>query len=96
MAAFYPLLLETLIHAVKPQDIATFLGKKLHGNYQGEMGNHFNTRIVGTCIRHRMGPVSIKMYDKFGRILRIEVTVNNVLVLPALPPGSASPTANGR
>jgi hypothetical protein len=76
--AFYPHLLETLIHAVKPQDIATFLGKKLHGNYQGEVGNNLNTRILGTRIRHHMGPASIKMYDKFGRILRIEVTVNDV------------------
>ena len=78
LAAFYPHLLETLIHAVKPQDIATFLGKKLHGNYQGEVGNNLNTRILGTRIKHHMGPASIKMYDKFGRILRIEVTVNDV------------------
>ena len=78
LAAFYPHLLETLIHAVKPQDIATFLGKKLHGNYQGEVGNNLNTRIQGTRIRHHMGPAAIKMYDKFGRILRIEVTVNDV------------------
>jgi len=76
--AFYPHLLETLIHAVKPQDIATFLGKKLHGNYQGEVGNNLNTRILGTRIKHHMGPASLKMYDKFGRILRIEVTVNDV------------------
>ena len=78
VAAFYPHLLETLIHAVKPQDIATFLGHKLHGNYQGEMGNNLRTRIEGTRIRHHMGPAAIKMYDKFGRILRIEVTVNDV------------------
>jgi len=78
LAAFYPHLLETLIHAVKPQDIATFLGKKLHGNYQGEVGNNLNTRILGTRIKHHMGPASLKMYDKFGRILRIEVTVNDV------------------
>jgi hypothetical protein len=78
LAAFYPHLLETLIHAVKPQDIATFLGHKLHGNYQGEVGNNLNTRIEGTRIRHHMGPAAIKMYDKFGRILRIEVTVNDV------------------
>jgi hypothetical protein len=78
LGAFYPHLLETLIHAVKPQDIATFLGKKLHGNYQGEVGNNLNTRILGTRIKHHMGPASIKMYDKFGRILRIEVTVNDV------------------
>ncbi len=78
LSAFYPHLLETLIHAVKPQDIATFLGKKLHGNYQGEVGNNLNTRILGTRIKHHMGPASIKMYDKYGRILRIEVTVNDV------------------
>lgn len=81
LGAFYPHLLETLIHAVKPQDIATFLGKKLHGNYQGEVGNQLNTRILGTRIKHHMGPASIKMYDKCGRILRIEVTVNDVSFL---------------
>lgn len=78
LQAFYPLLLETLIQAVKPADIATFLGRKLSGNYQGEMGNHFNKRWLGTRIKHQMGPVSIKMYDKFRFILRIETTVNNV------------------
>jgi len=68
----------TLIHTVKPADIATFLGKKLNGNYQGEMGNRYNTRIEGTRIRHSMGMVSIKMYDKFGHILRIETTIKDV------------------
>jgi hypothetical protein len=78
LQAFYPHLLETLTHAVKPADIATFLGRKLNGNYQGEMGNRFNKRWIGTRIKHQMGPVSIKMYDKFNLILRIETTVNNV------------------
>ena len=78
LQAFYPHLLETLTHAVKPADIATFLGRKLNGNYQGEMGNRFNRRWIGTRIKHQMGPVSIKMYDKFNLILRIETTVNNV------------------
>ncbi len=59
-------------------NIATFLGRKLNGNYQDEMGNRFNTRIEGTRIKHTMGPVSIKMYDKFRLILRIETTVVNV------------------
>jgi hypothetical protein len=78
LQAFYPHLLETLTHAVKPADIATFLGRKLNGNYQGEMGNRFNRGWIGTRIKHQMGPVSIKMYDKFNLILRIETTVNNV------------------
>jgi hypothetical protein len=78
LQAIYPRLVETLIHSVKPENIATFLGRKLHGNYQDEMGNNFNVRIMGSRIKHHMGPVSIKMYDKFGIILRIEITVNDV------------------
>jgi len=74
----YDQLVQVAIHTVKPDNIATFLGKKLHFNYQGEMGNNFNTRIEGTRIKHSMGPVSIKMYDKLGLVLRIETTVNDV------------------
>lgn len=75
----YPHLLETLVHTVKPADIATFLGRKgVHGRYQGEMGNQFKVRLEGSRIKHRMGPVSIKMYDKFNLILRIETTVYDV------------------
>ena len=78
LQAFYHPLLETLIQAIKPADIATFLGRKMHGNYQGEMGNRFNVRWLGSRIRHQMGPISIKMYDKFNIVLRIETTANQV------------------
>jgi hypothetical protein len=78
LQAFYPHLLEALIQAVKPADVATFLGRKLHGNYQGEMGNRFNVRWLGSRIKHQMGPVAIKLYDKFNIVLRIETTVTNV------------------
>jgi hypothetical protein len=78
LQALYGHLTRTAIHTVKPDNIATFLGRKLGPLYQGEMGNRFNIRIEGTRIKHTMGPVSLKMYDKFGLILRIETTVNNV------------------
>jgi len=74
----YDEIIRTAIHSVKPENIATFLGRKLHGGYQDEMGNNFNTRIEGTCIKHRMGPVAVKMYDKFGLVLRVETVTNNV------------------
>lgn len=74
----YEAIVHTAIHSVKPENIATFLGQKLHGNYEGEMGNNFNKRILGTRIKHHMGASSIKMYDKFGLLLRIETTVNDV------------------
>jgi hypothetical protein len=78
LQAIYGALTRTAIHAVKPDKVATFLGRKLSENYQGELGNDFNTRIEGTRIKHHMGPASIKMYDKFGLVLRIETTSNNV------------------
>ena len=74
----YDEIVRTAIHSVKPENISTFLGRKLHGNYQDEMGNNFSTRIEGTCIKHRMGKVAVKMYDKFGIVLRIETVSNNV------------------
>ena len=78
LKTIYETLVRTAIHSVKPENIASFLGQKLHGNYQGEIGNNFNTRILGTRIKHQMGAVAIKMYDKFGLVLRIETTVNDV------------------
>jgi hypothetical protein len=74
----YDDIVRTAIHSVKPENISTFLGRKLHGGYQDEMGNNFNTRIEGTCIKHRMGKVAIKMYDKFGLVLRVETVANDV------------------
>jgi len=82
LQAIYPHLLKTLIHTVQPEDIATFLSRKLHGNYQGEVGSRFNVRLPGTRIKHSMGPATLKMYDKFGLILRIETTVNDVSFFP--------------
>jgi len=71
----YDRLTRSAIHAVKADKVTTFLGRKLHGNFKDELGNDFHTRIEGTRIQHHMGPVSIKMYDKFGRI---ETTTNDV------------------
>lgn len=78
LAAIYGNLTRTAIHTVKPDNIATFLGRKLNAQYEGEMGNRFNIRIEGARIKHTMGPVSLKLYDKFGLILRIETTVNDL------------------
>lgn len=79
LAPIYATMVRTAIHAVTPPHIATFLGRihKLHANNTEELGNDFQLRIVGTRIKHRMGPSSIKMYDKAGIVLRIETTTND-------------------
>jgi hypothetical protein len=78
LQAIYEQLIATAIHTVKPENIATFLGRRLHGKYQDEMGNQYNVRIQGSRIKHIMGKQAIKMYDKFSQILRIETTTNQV------------------
>jgi len=74
----YSELIATAIHTVKPENIATFLGQKLDPRYQGEVGNDYHVRIEGSRIKHTMGSVSIKMYDKYSKILRIETTANDI------------------
>jgi hypothetical protein len=74
----YDTLVRTAVHAVKPDHVATFLGRKLQGNYAAELGNDFHTRVEGTRLKHHMGPVAIKLYDKQALVLRLETTVNDV------------------
>ena len=80
-ADFQPLyanIVRTTVHSVQADQVATFLGRKLTGAYRGEAGNDFSTRIQGTRIRHRMGAVGIKLYDKHGIMARVECTTNDV------------------
>jgi hypothetical protein len=51
----------------------TFLGHKITAQLAQEIGSQFATRIEGTCLKHRFGKSWIKIYDKLGLILRIEV-----------------------
>ncbi len=63
---------------VKAEQVATFLGQPITPLLPQELGSQFSTRIEGTCIKHRFGKCSIKMYDKHGIVLRIETTANDV------------------
>ena len=78
LAPLYDHLLRTSIHAIKADDIATFLGRSPATTAKRESGGDFSIRIHGTRVRHYLGPASIKMYDKHGYILRVETTTNNV------------------
>jgi len=71
-------IIKTSMHTVMPDNIANFLGKRFSVQFDGEVGSRLGRRILGTRIKHQMGEISVKIYDKFGRILRIEVTSNDV------------------
>ncbi len=76
--SIYSELTATAIHTVKPDNIATFLGHKIDPRCQGEIGNNYNIRIEGSRIKHTMSKSSIKMYDKFSKLLRLETTTNDI------------------
>lgn len=78
MKPLYEELSRQAIQSVKADQVATFLGKKITPQLAQEVGSRFATRIEGTCIKHRLGKASVKMYDKFGRVLRLETTTNDV------------------
>lgn len=78
LAPLYEQLAREAVLSVKAEQVATFLGKKITPQLAAEIGSRFCTRIEGTCIKHRLGSCSLKLYDKFARILRIETTTNDV------------------
>ena len=66
LGPLYEQLTRQSVLSVKAEQIATFLGRKITPQLAQEIGSQFSTRIEGTCIKHRFGNASIKMYDKFG------------------------------
>lgn len=76
LAPVYAEISRQAILTVKAADVAKFLGKRL--SVEAEVRSDFGTRIEGTRVKHQLGPAWVKMYDKRGRVLRIEVTANDV------------------
>jgi hypothetical protein len=60
----------------------SFLGKKLRGQFLGEIVSYTKDgawlpRIPGARIKHRVKENWLKMYDKAGSVLRVEMVINN-------------------
>lgn len=78
LSTLYEGLSRQAVIAVKAEQVSSFLGKKITPQLAQEIGSRLSTRIAGTCIKHCMGSASVKIYDKFKRVLRIETTTNDV------------------
>jgi hypothetical protein len=77
LAELYPRLLDHALLHFSAQDILTFLGRKLHSRFDGEvLTDCKKDRLPGARIKHRVKNNWLKMYDKFGQILRIETVIN--------------------
>ena len=82
LAALYPrLVLHGMTH-LGSNDVLRFLGRKTaasgrFGRLTAEVHSDLRQRVEGTRLKHFVNQNSIKMYDKQGRVLRIETTINS-------------------
>jgi hypothetical protein len=78
LAGLYPRLLDHAAVNFSAKDILTFLGRRLHPRFEGEVLTRCQKdRWPGARIKHCMKNNWLKMYDKFGLVLRIETVINN-------------------
>lgn len=77
LSGLYQKLLQFAVVTFRPKDILGFLGRKWDRRFDGDVQTEVKTdRLLGTRIKHRMTRNWLKMYDKFGHILRVETVIN--------------------
>jgi hypothetical protein len=76
LAAIYPALARHAIEVFDAQDVLRFLGRRMGGRSAGEVTSSYFRRLEGLRVKHQVEENSIKMYDKAGSVLRVEVTLN--------------------
>jgi hypothetical protein len=91
LAALYPTLVRQAVHHFHSPDVLRFLGRKLHGNFTGEVTTRAQARPEGVRVKHWVRGNSVKMYDKAGRILRVETTVGRPKDFKVLRPRHDDP-----
>jgi hypothetical protein len=73
-----PLLVFNRMRREDPVHRSRALGAWLVTRFDGEVHTHYeDERWFGTRIKHRMKSNWLKMYDKFGLILRVETVINS-------------------
>ena len=78
LAGLYPRLLDHATVNFSAMDILGFLGRRFHPRFDGEvLTNCQKGRHPGARIKHRVKNNWLKMYDKFGWVLRIETVIND-------------------
>ena len=76
LESLLPALQELATTAFSAEDVLRFLGRKLHGNFQGEVTTSLKRRPEGRRVKHTLKCNSLKLYDVLN-VLRIETTLNN-------------------
>jgi hypothetical protein len=77
LAGLFLRLLEFALLTFTPKKIFSYLGRKWHERFDGEVQTHYKSvREPGACLKHFMKNNWLKMYDKLGLLLRVETVIN--------------------
>jgi len=74
----YQQLLNYCNNTIVPENVMSFLGKRFSGKQSGRIQTNCKRTYNGFRIKHQCGFLSVKMYNKAGNVLRIELTINDV------------------
>ena len=77
LQAIYPALVRHAIDHFHTPDVLRFFGRTTNHAFAGEAQSSLKRRVEGVRVKHWVDENSIKMYDKAGSVLRVEVTINN-------------------
>lgn len=81
LARIYPSLAHHALRSFGSADVMRFLGRPVpaHGrvsaHFQGEIISDLKQRPEGLRVKHSLDGNSLKLYDKHGRVLRVETTI---------------------
>ena len=80
----YPRLVHYATELLESTDVLRFMGYKVtkagqpRRDFAGEVVTTIKELVEGTCVKHRVLQNLLKMYDKFGVVLRLENLLINV------------------
>lgn len=102
LASIYPALVKHAMLTFSSGDVMRFLGRRVpksgqvDGRFNGDVTSDIKHRPEGVRVMHRVDRNSIKLYDKFGQILRAETTVNDPAVFKQFRRPEGQPQASKR
>ena len=80
----YPTWVRHACQTLQCADVLRFLGYRVRQdgqpreNLAGEATTRIKELVQGTCVKHQVLDNLLKMYDKFGEVLRVETLLRNV------------------
>jgi len=77
LATLRPRLYEHAALCLSAPTLMTFLGRKYRETFQGEVKTHWHRREPGAAVKHWIKRNALKLYDKDGRLVRVELVIND-------------------